>query len=56
MDYFFLFIMAVFILTSIALRISRSNLEKNYKMHEEAKKRAQKRYLDVLYGRDIDRS
>ena len=52
----FLFIMGVFILTSISLRISRSNLEKNYRMQENARRKAQKRYLDALYGRDLDDS
>ena len=55
-DHFFLFIMAVFILSSIWLRVSRSNLERNYKMQEDARIKAQKRYIDALYGRDTDRS
>lgn len=55
-DYTFLFIMAVFILSSISLRISHSNLKKNYRMQEEARQRAQKRHLDALYGRGQDNS
>jgi len=53
-DYFLLFIVALFILTSISTRLSRQSLEKNYKAREAARKNAQKRYLDALYGRDND--
>jgi len=55
-DYFLLFIVAIFILTSISMRISRQSLENNYRAQEEARKNAQKRYLDALYGRDSDSS
>ena len=55
-DHLFLFIMGVFILSSIWLRVSRTNLERNNRMREEARKQAQKRYLDALYGRDSTNS
>ena len=55
-DYFLLLIVGIFVLTSISMRVSRQSLEKNYRAREEARKNAQKRYLDALYGRDSDGS
>ncbi len=55
-DYALIFVVAIVGLIYIAQRAAYFAAISNQKAYEEAKKKAQKRYIDALYGREPDDS